>query len=63
MRSPISLSSAAILFVPDFSDAPEDTKIAALKARSDSTRPLGTVRSDRDEILVVYVGTYLLKMS
>lgn len=52
-----SLNSASVLVVPDFGNASSDPRVAGLKTRCDDAKPLGLVRVDREENMVVYEGT------
>ncbi|THH06430.1 hypothetical protein EW145_g4099 [Phellinidium pouzarii] len=51
---PTNLSNSAMLVVPDFSDAPSDSRISALKSRCDDAKALGLARVSKDENMVVY---------
>jgi hypothetical protein len=52
----LSIEKSAVSIVPDFSQATTDAAIANLKNRINGTRPLGMVRSDTSELLVIYDG-------
>ncbi|KAI0026487.1 hypothetical protein K488DRAFT_66444, partial [Vararia minispora EC-137] len=58
---PTNLASSALLFVPDFTDAPRRPPLASLKSRSEATKTLGIARVDADELLVIYeeMGCYV----
>lgn len=48
------------MIVPDFSDAQQNMPMYALKSRADKSRVLGLVKSDAEELLVIYEGQFLL---
>lgn len=54
-----SFSSTKNTIVPDFSDAPQNMPMYALKSRADKSRVLGLVKSDNAELLVIYEGSSL----
>lgn len=57
----VGLSSSAMLVVPDFSQQSSDPKVAALKSRCGTAKPLGLARVDLDEIMVIYEGVDCLR--
>ncbi|KAI0058174.1 hypothetical protein BV25DRAFT_1891692 [Artomyces pyxidatus] len=61
--NPTNLSSATPTVVPDFSDASNNLPMYSLKSRCDAAHVLGIVRSDSNELLVVYdeLGCYINK--
>jgi hypothetical protein len=49
-----SLHKSVVTVVPDLSGASTNAPMADLKSRCDDARPLGLVRCDADELLVIY---------
>ncbi|KAF5377347.1 hypothetical protein D9757_007993 [Collybiopsis confluens] len=60
---PTNVAKCRVTVVPDFSDANNNQPMANLKSRLDSTKPLGLIRSDASELLVIYdtMGCYITK--
>ncbi|KIM84853.1 hypothetical protein PILCRDRAFT_817654 [Piloderma croceum F 1598] len=60
---PTNLHKSVVTVVPDLSSASTNPPTADLKSRCDAARPLGLVRCDADELLVVYdtLGCYITK--
>ncbi|KAJ8508807.1 hypothetical protein ONZ45_g8965 [Pleurotus djamor] len=65
VADPMNVAKSAISVIPDFSKADPNTNkpMADLKQRTDEAKPLGIVRSDEKELLVVYdtLGCYISK--
>lgn len=57
MRGVRSLSGSAVLVVPDCTASSQDPRVAELKARCDESKPLGSVRVDKGESMVIYDGS------
>jgi hypothetical protein len=51
-----SLTSGTFTLVPDFTKANENAALNSLKVKCEAARPLGMVRCDASELLVVYDG-------
>jgi len=51
-----SLTKSAIALVPDFKDASNNPAMGTLKDRIEGLKPLGLVKVDTNEFLVVYDG-------
>ena len=47
------VKSTAVI-IPDMASASSDPAVALLKSRIDAAKPLGLVRADSGEILIVY---------
>ncbi|KAJ3714271.1 hypothetical protein C8R42DRAFT_255481 [Lentinula raphanica] len=60
---PTNIANNRSTVVPDFSGASNNQPMANLKSRVDSAKPLGLIRSDASELLVIYetVGCYITK--
>ncbi|KAJ3767629.1 hypothetical protein FB446DRAFT_707669, partial [Lentinula raphanica] len=60
---PTNIANNRSTVVPDFSSASNNQPMANLKSRVDSAKPLGLIRSDASELLVIYetVGCYITK--
>ncbi|KIK63091.1 hypothetical protein GYMLUDRAFT_163599 [Collybiopsis luxurians FD-317 M1] len=60
---PTNVAKCRVTVVPDFTDANNNQPMANLKSRVDSARPLGLIRSDASELLVIYdtIGCYITK--
>ncbi|KAF7986494.1 hypothetical protein HWV62_31305 [Athelia sp. TMB] len=60
---PTNVQKSVVTIVPDMSNAANNPPMADLKARCDNARPLGLVRCDADELLVIYdtMGCYITK--
>ncbi|KAJ3783008.1 hypothetical protein GGU11DRAFT_848965 [Lentinula aff. detonsa] len=60
---PTNIANSRVTVVPDFSGASTNQPMANLKSRVDSAKPLGLIRSDASELLVIYdtVGCYITK--
>lgn len=60
---PTNLARSAVTVVPNLSDATNNAAMATLKSRLEGAKPLGLVRCDSNELLVVYnsVGCYITK--
>lgn len=52
----LSFSSGSFTVVPDFTNASDNQPMYRLKARCESAKPLGLVRCDSSELLLVYDG-------
>lgn len=49
-----SVASGRVTVVPDFSNASTNQPMANLKSRADTAKPFGLIRSDANELLVIY---------
>ncbi|KAE9407826.1 hypothetical protein BT96DRAFT_914477 [Gymnopus androsaceus JB14] len=60
---PTNISSSRFTVVPDFTKASSNQPMANLKSRVDNAKPLGLIRSDANELLVIYdtIGCYITK--
>jgi len=60
---PTNFQKSVVTVVPDLSNASHIAAMADLKSRCDAARPLGLVRCDADELLVIYdtLGCYITK--
>ncbi|KAF8507665.1 hypothetical protein JB92DRAFT_2832700 [Gautieria morchelliformis] len=63
---PTNLSGQPPVPIPDFSpknNSCDDSPMAALKAKSENARPIGIIRSGKEELLVIYdeFGCYVTK--
>lgn len=54
---------SAVAVVPDLKDASSNEPMALLKARLDGKKPLGFVRVDQNDLLVIYDGEFLFLSS
>ncbi|KAH7930131.1 hypothetical protein BV22DRAFT_1028615 [Leucogyrophana mollusca] len=63
VADPTNPSKSVVAVVPDFGQATSSTKMADLKARCEASKPLGLVRCDASELLVIYdnIGCYITK--
>lgn len=51
-----SLTSGTFTLVPDFTKANENAALNSLKSKCEAAKPLGMIRCDASELLVVYDG-------
>jgi len=51
-----SFAQSAVVVVPDLQDSANRPAMTALKSMIDNARPLGFVRVDMNELLVIYDG-------
>jgi len=60
---PTNLTSGTFSLVPDFTGASENPALHSLKSKCEAARPLGVVRCDASELLVVYddLGCYITR--
>ncbi|KAJ3913880.1 hypothetical protein F5877DRAFT_83360 [Lentinula edodes] len=60
---PTNIAGGRVTVVPDFSGASTNQPLANLKSRVDGLKPLGLIRSNSSELLVIYetVGCYITK--
>ncbi|KAJ7593119.1 hypothetical protein C8J56DRAFT_930435 [Mycena floridula] len=60
---PTNLAKSSVTVVPDFHDANSSLPMGNLKQRTDAATPLGLVRCDEKELLVVYdvLGCFITK--
>ncbi|KAG6373463.1 hypothetical protein JVT61DRAFT_6616 [Boletus reticuloceps] len=63
IANPSSASSSAVTLVPDFGSASHNSATADLKTRCEDAKPLGLVRHDATELMVIYdtMGCYITK--
>ncbi|KAG1747212.1 uncharacterized protein EDB91DRAFT_74648 [Suillus paluster] len=63
IADPTNTSKQMVSVVPDFSGATSNTDMANLKTRCEESKPLGLIRTESGEILVVYdtLGCYITK--
>ncbi|KAH7884721.1 hypothetical protein F5I97DRAFT_1929559 [Phlebopus sp. FC_14] len=63
IADPTKPTGAVIAVVPDFARAPPSPNTADLKARCEAAKPLGLIRHDASELLVIYdtMGCYITK--
>lgn len=54
-----SFAQSAVVVVPDLQDSPNKPAMASLKSLLENARPLGFVRVDRTELLIIYDGPSL----
>jgi hypothetical protein len=55
-----SLSKSVVNVIPDFSQSGANPSVAQLKSRCEGAKPLGLVRCNASELLVVYDSTFFL---
>jgi len=60
---PTSIQKSIVTVVPELKDAHTNPSMADLKSRCDAARPLGLLRCDPTELLVIYdtMGCYITK--
>ena len=51
-----SLAQSSVALVPDFDDAANNSPMTLLKSHVENLKPLGFVRVDLNELLVIYDG-------
>ncbi|EIW84261.1 hypothetical protein CONPUDRAFT_163433 [Coniophora puteana RWD-64-598 SS2] len=63
IADPTHASNSVVAVVPDFSDSATNKRVADLKSRCEAAKPLGLIRCDASELLVVYdtIGTFITK--
>lgn len=63
ITDPTDTARQMISVVPDFAGATSDTDMADLKTRCEDAKPLGLIRTESGEILVIYdtLGCYITK--
>ncbi|KAF9648739.1 hypothetical protein BDM02DRAFT_3155589 [Thelephora ganbajun] len=63
VADPTNLTSGTFSLVPDFAGAHENTVLNSLKSKCEAAKPLGMVRCDASELLVIYddLGCYITR--
>ncbi|KIJ62800.1 hypothetical protein HYDPIDRAFT_29949 [Hydnomerulius pinastri MD-312] len=63
IANPASATKQVIAVVPDFAGAPSSSNTGDLKARCETAKPLGLIRHDASELMVIYdtMGCYITK--
>ncbi|KIJ14322.1 hypothetical protein PAXINDRAFT_163479 [Paxillus involutus ATCC 200175] len=63
IANPASPAKSAVVLVPDFAGASSSSNTADLKIRCETAKPLGLIRRDATELMVIYdtMGCYITK--